>query len=53
MNALVRGALKRPYTVVVAAMTPGAPTTKRGVVLQAGQTVDIGPLVVDAKPPPK
>jgi protocatechuate 3,4-dioxygenase beta subunit len=40
-------------TVVVAAMTPGAPTTKRGVVLQAGQTVDIGPLVVDAKPPPK
>jgi len=40
-------------TVVVAAMTPGAPTMKRGVVLQAGQTVDVGPLVVDAKPPPK
>jgi protocatechuate 3,4-dioxygenase beta subunit len=40
-------------TVIVVAMTQPRPTTKRGVVLEAGKTTDAGTLVVNVGPPTK
>ena len=40
-------------TVVVVAMVPPRPVTKRGVVLEAGKTTDAGTLVVNVGPPTK
>jgi protocatechuate 3,4-dioxygenase beta subunit len=40
-------------TRIVVAMTQPRPTTKRGVVLEAGKTTDAGTLVVDAGSPTK
>jgi hypothetical protein len=41
----------KPGKVVLAVMTPGSPTTKRGLVVVAGETLDVGPVVVVLRSP--
>jgi uncharacterized GH25 family protein len=42
----------KPGKMILAAMMHGAPAMKPGLVVQAGQTLDIGTFVVSPKPPP-
>ncbi len=43
----------KPGKVVLVVLMPGAPALKRGLVAEAGQTLDIGTFVVAPRPPPK
>ena len=42
----------KPGKMTLVAMLRGAPAMKRGLVVQAGQTLDIGTFVISPKPPP-
>jgi protocatechuate 3,4-dioxygenase beta subunit len=42
----------KPGKVILAALLHGAPAMKPGLVVQAGQTLDIGTFVASPKPPP-